>query len=70
MPPEKQIKEFLLEASHATYASGDPSIRKTMPDKSTTITYTHGDFSFHDNYFGGEPYGGREVIFYKRSLSG
>jgi len=64
-PPTQQIKEFLLMASHATYASGDPSIRKVMPDKSTTITYTNGDFSFHDNYFGGEPYGGREVIFYK-----
>ena len=27
--------------------------------------FEDGDFRYHDNYFGGEPYGGREVVFYK-----
>lgn len=24
-----------------------------------------GGWKYHDNYFGGEPYGGREVVFFK-----
>ena len=61
----KKLKQFILEASHNTYASGDENIRKKQDDQSTTIEYVSGDWKFHDNYFGGEPYGGREVVFYK-----
>ena len=57
------IKNFIFEASRATYASGDESIKQKEPDGSTTITFKSGDYRFHDNYFGGEPYGGREVVF-------
>lgn len=60
------IREFVLKAGQSTYASGDQSIKQPQPDKSTTITFTDADYSemrFHDNYFGGEPYGGREVVF-------
>ena len=58
-----ELKSFIFDASRATYASGDESIKKTQPDESTTILYEKGAYRFHDNYFGGEPYGGREVIF-------
>ena len=34
-------------------------------DKSTTLIFESGDWKYHDNYFGGEPYGGREVVFFK-----
>lgn len=34
-------------------------------DGSRTIEYSEGDYHMHDNFFGGEPYGGRLVIFYK-----
>jgi len=61
----KELKQFILEASHNTYASGDKNIREIQDDKSTTVTYSKGDWKYHDNYFGGEPYGGREVVFYK-----
>ena len=61
----KKLLDFIHEASTNTYASEDPKIRKKQPDNSTTITYSSGDWSYHDNYFGGEPYGGREVVFYK-----
>lgn len=61
----KKLREFLLLASKSTYASEDSSIRTKQKDNSTTITFKSGDYSYHDNYFGGEPYGGREVIFYK-----
>lgn len=59
-----ELKSFILKASRNTYASEDTSIRKKKEDTSTTITYQDGEYSYHDNYFGGEPYGGREVVFY------
>lgn len=59
------LKQFIFDASRATYASGDDSIRKKQSDGSTTIEFVEGGFTLHDNYFGGEPYGGREVVFYQ-----
>lgn len=60
-----ELKKFIFDASRATYASGDESIKVKQPDGSTTIEFVEGDWVFHDNYFGGEPYGGREVVFYQ-----
>lgn len=60
---ESELKEFIFEASRATYASGDNSIKHKEGDGSTTIVYEKDNYKMHDNYFGGEPYGGREVIF-------
>lgn len=60
---EKDIKKFIFEASRATYASGDESIKQKEADGSTSIQYVAGEYRMHDNYFGGEPYGGREVVF-------
>lgn len=62
---KQQLLSFIYEASQNTYASEDESLRKKQDDGSTTIEYTSGDWHYHDNYFGGEPYGGREVVFYK-----
>jgi hypothetical protein len=58
-----ELKRFILEASRATYASGNKSIQQKQSDGSTTIQYEKGAYKYHDNYFGGEPYGGREVVF-------
>lgn len=60
---EKELKQFIFEASRATYASGDESLKQKEQDGSTTIAYSKGNLRMHDNYFGGEPYGGREVVF-------
>lgn len=57
------LKSFILEASKASYASGDSSVKTKEPDGSTTIEYESGSYRYHDNYFGGEPYGGREIVF-------
>jgi hypothetical protein len=62
---KKQLKEFIFKASRATYASGDESIKQKQKDNSTTIVFEEGDYKYNDNYFGGEPYGGREVVFLK-----
>ncbi|MCX6731103.1 MAG: DUF5680 domain-containing protein [Candidatus Roizmanbacteria bacterium] len=61
----EELRAFLVDANRHTYATGDESLNKKEIDKSTTITYQKEDWSFHDNFFGGEPYGGREVVFYK-----
>lgn len=65
-PNSQNLREFILEASRATYASGDESIKEKQSDNSTTIKYESGLYALHDNYFGGEPYGGREVVFFDK----
>lgn len=60
----EEIKQFVHEAGVSTYASGDESLKQKQSDNSTTIVYSNGAYSYHDNYFGGEPYGGREVVFH------
>lgn len=58
------IKNFLIKSNRNGY--GNSSIVPTNEDDgSHTIIFNDGDLSFHDNYFGGEPYGGREVISYQ-----
>lgn len=62
---KKEICKFLVKAKKATYASGDEAKKIINDDKSTTLVFEDGDWKYHDNYFGGEPYGGREVVFFK-----
>ena len=60
-----QLRAFKKEASGAGYESEGPKNEVKEKDGSTTLWYESGDWKFHDNYFGGEPYGGRTVISYK-----
>ena len=62
---EEELRRFLVDAKKSTYAAGDNAAKVKNDDKSTTIVFEQGDWKYHDNYFGGEPYGGREVVFYK-----
>lgn len=59
------LRVFLFEANKNTYSTGDESINTKEIDGSTTITYQKGDWKYHDNFFGGEPYGGREVVSFQ-----
>ena len=61
----KKLCKFLVEAKKVTYATGDLANKAINSDKSTTLIFENGDWKYHDNYFGGEPYGGREVVFFK-----
>jgi len=64
-PTITDLSRFLLYCGREGYASvGDNGTTKES-DGSTTILIKQGEFTFHDNYFGGEPYGGREVVFYQ-----
>lgn len=60
-----ELKKFKKEADSAGYESESPKNEIKESDGSTTLWYESGDWKYHDNYFGGEPYGGRTVIFYK-----
>jgi hypothetical protein len=60
-----ELCKFLVKAKKSTYASGDTAKKVIESDKSTTLVFEDGDWKYHDNYFGGEPYGGREVVFFK-----
>jgi len=62
---KNQLCDFLVKAKKATYAAGENAPKVINHDKSTTMVFKEGDWQYHDNYFGGEPYGGREVVFYK-----
>lgn len=57
------MKKFLLRASTTGYAVGDTVISREK-DQSYTTQDKQGEWSIHDNWFGGEPFGGREVVFY------
>lgn len=61
----ENLKNFLIKAKKAGYASGGESVVTKESDGSKSTRFTEGDFAFHDNYFGGEPFGGREVVWYK-----
>ena len=65
MIDKKQLCHFLVKAKKATYAAGDSAQKKIEDDQSTSLIFEDGDFKYHDNYFGGEPFGGREVVFLK-----
>jgi hypothetical protein len=57
------LRGFLLDCNAASYAGGDEKQWLKEPDGSTTIPFERGGWRSHDNFFGGEPYGGRTVVF-------
>lgn len=59
----KALKKFLFKAN-MPHATGKADIRKEK-NNSRTITFRDADWSMEDNFFGGEPYGGQQVVFYK-----
>jgi len=62
---ERELRKFLVKAKKATYSAGDLAKSIKQKDGSTTMVFEDGDWRYHDNYFGGEPYGGREVVLFK-----
>lgn len=59
----QELRQFLIESNKAGYAGGEEKKWIKETDGSTTIPFVKGKFNSHDNFFGGEPYGGRVVIF-------
>jgi hypothetical protein len=59
----QDLHQFLIDSNKAGYAGGEEKKWIKEADNSTTIPYQKGVFRSHDNFFGGEPYGGRLVVF-------
>lgn len=59
----EKLSSFLVEAKKATYASGESAQKIIEKDESTSLFFEKDGWRYHDNYFGGEPFGGREVVF-------
>lgn len=60
-----RLCKFLVDAKKSTYAAGSSRPEKSEKDFSTTLTFRDWNRKYHDNYFGWEPYGGRELVFFK-----
>jgi Domain of unknown function (DUF5680) len=58
------LRQFLIVCNAAGYAGGDEKQWVKETDGSLTIPFARGGWRSHDNFFGGEPYGGRTVVFH------
>jgi uncharacterized protein DUF5680 len=61
---KEALKRFLVESNEAGYAGGEEKKWIRESDGSWTIPFSKGEWRSHDNFFGGEPYGGRTVVFF------
>ncbi|MBI3384838.1 hypothetical protein HY030_01450 [Candidatus Gottesmanbacteria bacterium] len=61
----EDLRKFLISSNKAGYATGEEKAWIKEKDRSTTINYKKNKWKSHDNFFGGEPYGGRTVVFYE-----
>jgi hypothetical protein len=59
------LRLFLLACNAAGYAGGDEKQWCKETDGSITIPFERDGWQTHDNFFGGEPYGGRTVVFHQ-----
>lgn len=59
-----ELKQFLIYSAQHGYGN-DNRVERKEADGSSTIEVASEDFQMSDNYFGGEPYGGRTVIGYE-----
>ena len=57
----QRLGAFLVAANQAGYASAESRVTDEV-DGSHTIVFECDDWRLEDNFFGGEPYGGREII--------
>ena len=62
-----KLTSFLFNASQSGYGTGDYSHWKKEKNGSTSIIYKEKNWKMSDNFFGGEPFGGRLVVFYKKN---
>ncbi len=62
---KRKLTEFLIKAKRNGYANEGIAMMTKDGNGATTIFFREGDFEYEDRYFGGEPFGGSEVVFYK-----
>lgn len=59
------LRLFIIASTKSGYAGVGEAGKKEESDGSKTFSFQKDDWKSHDNYFGGEPFGGRTVVFYK-----
>ncbi len=59
----EDLQKFLVKAKTKGYASSGESGAVVENDMSKSTRFFEGSYSLHDNWFGGEPFGGREVVW-------
>lgn len=59
------LRQFLIDSNKSGYAGGKEKKWIKESDGSTTIPFEKEEWRSHDNFYGGEPYGGRVVVFHK-----
>jgi len=62
---QNRLKEFIFAANLSGYAGGKAKNWTKEADRSTTIKFEKGDWLYLDNFYGGEPYGGRTIVFFQ-----
>lgn len=62
----KKLNEFLVNAHINGYASSGEGGEKNLSDRSKELEYKEGLFFARDRYFGSNPFGGEEVVFYQQ----
>jgi hypothetical protein len=58
-----ELSEFLIAAKTGTYASSGMANEQKLSDGCLELTYTAGEFSYRDRYFGFDPFSGQEIVF-------
>lgn len=61
----EKLKQFIVKAHQNGFTVQDENQFIKEANGSTTILFSDGDYKMEDNFFGGEPYGGREVVYFK-----
>lgn len=60
-----ELKAFLVEAAQSGYGVGESADIVRSEDQSYSIRFEQDKWKMHDEWFGGEPFGGRTVVFYE-----
>ena len=58
-----ELDEFLIKAKTGTYASNSEANEQKLADGCLELTYSEGEFSYRDRYFGFDPFVGQEIVF-------
>lgn len=62
---KEELRLFLNKADRP-HADGTANIVREQ-NGSSTIEFADGEWRMNDNFYGGEPYGGRQVVYHKGS---
>ena len=57
------LASFLVRAKVQGYASGDESRIKTLSDAGREVSYTEGEYTYRDRWYGEQRFSGEEIVW-------